>query len=123
MKRLSFLASLTLLPSHAAVLSLDDAEAFGGPEPTEILDAHRKKQNKRYSMVIPGDTKPITPINSGIWDLNNKNPQAYDWFQAGNTLSPDLDAKLASLGTPIPEPTGNILFGFAGLAFALLRKR
>ena len=115
-------AFLFPMQANAAVISMDENEAFGEPSPTEILNDHRKKLNRNYSLEIPGvpSSRP-GPIHNGVWD--NKNPQAYDWFQAGNTLSPDQKTKLATLGTPVPEPTGTVLLGFAGLAFALRRKR
>ena len=102
---------------------MDENEAFGEPSPTEILNDHRKKLSRNYSLDIPGVPKPTKAIHSGIWDLDNKNPQAYDWFQASNTLSPDQKTRLATLGTPVPEPSGALLAGLAGLAFCLRRRR
>ncbi len=124
MKLRLFLASSLLIPTAAtaASISMDETETFGEISPTEILREHRREQKIDYSLVIPGRTSSRTStINH--WDLDKKNPQAYDWFVAGNSSAIDIDKNLQSLGTPVPEPSGTLLFGLTGLALSLRRRR
>lgn len=125
MKTRPALVTLALLfptTNYAASISMDDSGAFGQVSPTEILNEHRNNQYRKNFMGLPGEIGQKT-LQSNIWDLDYKDSQAYDWFQATNVLSPELESNLASIGTPVPEPSGTLLFGLAGLALSIRRQR